>query len=166
MEMTEKLQPWYRQFWPWFLMAFPATAVVAGFITLRLAVNSDDGLVEDDYYKQGMAINRTLTRESAAAAAHLAGRLHLANGEASLRLTGALATWPQQLRLRILHPTRAGMDEVVDLIHQGNGIYAGRCRVPAIGKWDLILEDHQKTWRLMGTWHAEHADADLAAMAQ
>lgn len=40
--------PWYRQFWPWFIIALPASAVVAGFITLWLAVSNPDHLVVDD----------------------------------------------------------------------------------------------------------------------
>ena len=54
--------PWYKQFWPWFLITFPAIAVIAGIITIILAVKSDDGLVKDDYYKAGLAINQTLER--------------------------------------------------------------------------------------------------------
>jgi hypothetical protein len=47
-------------------MLMPATAVVAGFITLWLAITSFDGLVADDYYKQGLAINQTLAKIVAA----------------------------------------------------------------------------------------------------
>ena len=43
--------PWYRQFWPWFIIALPACAVIASFITLWLAVSRPDYLVvdEDEY---------------------------------------------------------------------------------------------------------------------
>lgn len=45
--------PWYRQFWPWFIIALPASAVVAGFITLWLAITNPDGLVvSDDQYQR------------------------------------------------------------------------------------------------------------------
>jgi len=37
--------PWYRQFWPWFIIALPASAVVASFITLWLAISNPDHLV-------------------------------------------------------------------------------------------------------------------------
>jgi hypothetical protein len=40
--------PWYRQFWPWFIIALPASAVIAGFITLWLAMSRPDHLVVDD----------------------------------------------------------------------------------------------------------------------
>ena len=55
--------PWYKERWPWLLMAGPAIVVVAGFITAWLAVVSDDGLVADDYYKQGLAVNQRLQRD-------------------------------------------------------------------------------------------------------
>ena len=45
--------PWYRQFWPWFIIALPASAVVASFITLWLAISNPDQLViEDDDYQR------------------------------------------------------------------------------------------------------------------
>ena len=45
--------PWYRQFWPWFIIALPASVVVASFITLWLAISNPDHLViEDGEYQQ------------------------------------------------------------------------------------------------------------------
>lgn len=43
--------PWYKQFWPWFIIALPASVVVASFITLWLAISNPDPLVvnDDDY---------------------------------------------------------------------------------------------------------------------
>ena len=45
--------PWYRQFWPWFIIALPASAVIASFISLWLAISNPDQLiVTDDEYQQ------------------------------------------------------------------------------------------------------------------
>ena len=57
----------YREPFVWLLIAFPATAVVVGFTLLGLAIYSDDGMVEDDYYRKGKEINRVLARDQAAA---------------------------------------------------------------------------------------------------
>ena len=46
--------PWYKERWTWLLMLMPATAIVAGGITLWLAITTFDGLVTDDYYKQAI----------------------------------------------------------------------------------------------------------------
>ena len=58
--------PWYREPWPWILISGPAIVVVAGFYTLYLAVVGADPLVVDNYYKEGLAINRVLERDQAA----------------------------------------------------------------------------------------------------
>ena len=60
------MKPWYREPWPWLLMAGPAAVLVAGAATTWIAFASADGLVADDYYKQGLAINKRLGREHAA----------------------------------------------------------------------------------------------------
>ena len=52
--------PWYRHRWTWGLMAGPAIVLVAGAVTMVLAIRSDDGLVARDYYKRGLMINRVL----------------------------------------------------------------------------------------------------------
>ncbi len=44
-------------------MTGPAIVVLAGVITTYLAVVTSDGLVADDYYKRGLAINQTLARD-------------------------------------------------------------------------------------------------------
>ncbi len=45
--------PWYRQFWPWFIIALPASVVVASFFTLWLAISNPDPLVvADEQYQR------------------------------------------------------------------------------------------------------------------
>ena len=45
--------PWYRQFWPWFIIALPASAVIASLITFYLALSRPDHLVvEDEEYQR------------------------------------------------------------------------------------------------------------------
>lgn len=46
-----QLEPWYRQFWPWFIIALPTSAVIASFISLWLAVSNPVHLVvtQDEY---------------------------------------------------------------------------------------------------------------------
>ena len=59
--------PWHKEHYVWLIIFFPLLAVVGGIITFILAINSNDGLVVDDYYKQGLEINRTLERDQNAA---------------------------------------------------------------------------------------------------
>lgn len=78
---TMNPQPWYKQFWPWFIISLPLSAVIGGIATLVLALQSPNSMVVDDYYKAGLAINETLARERAAAEQGLSALLrHDAEG--------------------------------------------------------------------------------------
>ena len=45
-EITDT-KPWYRQFWPWLLISIPLLTVIAGIITLMIALKHPDQLVVD-----------------------------------------------------------------------------------------------------------------------
>ena len=47
-KQTEDIEPWYKQFWPWFIIALPASAVIASFLTLWIAISNPDHLVVDE----------------------------------------------------------------------------------------------------------------------
>lgn len=143
------LTPWYRQPWPWLLMAPPLVAVVAGFVTLWIAISSDDGLVTDDYYKRGLAINRTLERVEFARTMELQAELAMQGSSVSVAMTAREGvSLPQRLRLILVHPTRGGLDQVVELERDGEGRYRGASREVAAGRWNILLEDAEKMWRL------------------
>lgn len=143
-------KPWYREPWPWLLAIMPITAVIAGGITLWFAITTNDGLVVDDYYKQGKAINQTLERDQLAKSLGLTAQLQAEGKFLRLQLNGRLQTPPGNLNLLILHPTRTGDDHSVTLSWDGAS-YSGQLpqlsgahyRVqltPEIGKWRLTGE--------------------------
>jgi hypothetical protein len=145
--------PWYRQFWPWFILAWPASAVVAGIATVIIAVNNPDGLVEDDYYKAGLAINRTLEREQRAQELGLQARARwqAAQQRLELHLRNPRSAAPSRLILKLIHPTRAGFDFRIPLLQQRGGHYLGLLPVtPIAGHWNLVLEPEDGSWRLSG----------------
>ncbi|RKZ36811.1 MAG: hypothetical protein DRQ37_03340, partial [Gammaproteobacteria bacterium] len=71
-------RPWYQEPWVWLIVAFPAAAIISSLVMAYLAFSTDDGLVVDDYYRKGLAINRILSRD------HAASRLQL---KAAVRLS-------------------------------------------------------------------------------
>jgi hypothetical protein len=158
-KLTEKLQPWYRHRWPWMLMLGPFVVVVAGVITAYLAVVSNDGLVDDDYYKQGLAVNQLTARDQKAAALGLQAEVMLGVDRAQIRILlhgKPEAVLPQVLKLRIAHPTRAGVDQNVRLRADGAGFYTGALSAPLTGRWHVALEDEKSEWRLTGDWLVEN----------
>jgi len=161
--------PWYRQRSPWLLMLGPAVVVVAGLVTAWLAIDTDDGLVVGDYYKEGKAINQVLRREQAAAELGLAAtlrfeaaghllRLHLRSERGSDQL-------PAAVDVRFSHPTRAGLDQQVRLQRSPDGDYVGASTPPAVGSWFVLVQDPQGIWRIGGRWAAQADSAPLELMA-
>jgi uncharacterized protein len=75
--MPAEPAPWWRYGHVWLVIAGPAAVVVAGFVTLWIAVRSPDPVVAADYYRQGIEINRTLERQKALMPA-MQGRNHAA----------------------------------------------------------------------------------------
>src|SRR5690606_40709111 len=53
----ENIPPWYKQFWPWFLISILVFAVVIGLGLLYVSMLNPDSMVRDNYYKEGRAIN-------------------------------------------------------------------------------------------------------------
>ena len=148
-------KPWYREPWPWIIMLAPAASVLAGMLMLWLAIDSSDGLVSDDYYRQGLAINQVLRRDEHAA--QLGYRAHASLSEDGTRvrvmLQGASgASLPTALNLRLLHPTRAGRDQTAVLYARVPGHYEASLIPPDTGRWRVSIEDQAGSWRLSGTW--------------
>jgi hypothetical protein len=143
--------PWYKERWTWLLMLMPATAIVAGFITLWLAITSFDGLVADDYYKQGLAINQTLARANAAQ--ERAGRAGEVLGrEISVGLAARSGVeLPSKLLVTLAHPTKGGLDQQLVLERSGD-LYRGAVRAAlSSAHWKVLIEDESRSWRLSGT---------------
>jgi uncharacterized protein len=154
--------PWYRQLWPWLLIAPPAVAVLAGVVTVVLAVRSDDGVVADDYYKRGLAVNAEIDRSRRAAELGLAAEVTAGNdGEIRITLQSALPLPAESVvKLRLVHPGRPLADRIALLarvqadVDQQTASYSGRFAGDAsagqvtLGSvaWRVVVETPH--WRL------------------
>jgi hypothetical protein len=154
LEHSLQHRPWYRVPWPWILMSGPFVVVVASLATLWIAVANDDPLVVDNYYKEGLAINRVLERDRAAAQGGYRAELMLST-DGSLVRTHLTGTAPERLRLSLVHPTRAELDRSVELHPLQAGWYEGEIELVAAPRWRVVLEDMQRAWRLTGEWRAQ-----------
>lgn len=147
-----KSAPWYREPFVWLLIALPLTAVIASFITLGLAISSDDGVVEDDYYRRGKEINLVLARDQAAAAHGLQGRVELdaAGNRLQIRLSAsAPGAIPDNVEVKFLHATRSGIDRTLILPRRSDGLFQAPLPELAQGHWNVQLA--AQDWRLVGS---------------
>ncbi|WP_069470091.1 FixH family protein [Candidatus Marithrix sp. Canyon 246] len=141
---------WYLEPYVWLVILFPTTAIIAGMFTLYLAIESDDGLVVDDYYKQGLEINRTLERDTAAVNYGLDANLQF-NADAKLIRLYLKANsdyqLPNTINLSFSHHTRSGFDQKVLLEKIDTGIYESV--LPKLIAGTFTVQLAADNWRLL-----------------
>ncbi len=155
----EDTVPWYRQFWPWFLIMLPASVVVAGLTTLVIANRHADDLVVDEYYKDGLAINRQLEKQQRARELGIGAELLVEGRSIMVQTSGPVRS--STLQLRLSHPMEADRDFELALDNFGSGVFRGTLPQSIAQRWHWILESPGATpWRLDGTLgNADFGDA-------
>jgi hypothetical protein len=144
--------PWWKQRWPWLLMAGPAIVIVAGTYTGYLAFTRQDALVVGDYYKQGKAINQDLRRDRVASSLGLS--LSIGYDATQGLLAGQLHgnSNAKQLFLRLSHATLPDKD--IQLVVQPDAFGRFQINLPMLerSRWVVLVEGEQRDWRLAGAW--------------
>jgi len=153
--MTENQPlPWYKQFWPWFLIMLPMTAVIGGIITIKIAIDNKVGLVKEDYYDEGLSINDQIARDQAAVQAGIKANLLFSDidQQITLFLQGNLPQTVNKLTLTLSAPIDPNKDRTI-LLSSSNG-QLFQSGIPAgealSGRYYLELEPENKAWRIKG----------------
>lgn len=154
----------------WLVAGIPLLTIVAGLVTLWIAFQRADSNVTEDYYKEGLAINRRIERDEQARAYRLAGHLTVSAERISagdgpsaadrmpagdgpglmldLTLAGESDAFEPQVTVRMTHPVRQSLDRMVVLHGLGAGRYQGRLESAGLAgtRWTLAVETAR--WRL------------------
>ena len=147
---TEHQRPWQKEPYVWMVIGFPAAAVIAGIITAILAINSEDGLVVDDYYKQGLEINRTLDRDRLAQNYQLEASIRYPAADNQMIVevqSKAGYVLPDELTINLLHATREGYDRVFTVQKTSGNQYIVPVTQLNPGRWHILIETNE--WRLV-----------------
>ena len=165
--MSEQtIQPWYKQFWPWFIIALLATAVVASLNMVFLAFSTTDSLVTEAPDGMDVVAERHLAAESLARDLGLDATLNidLESGAITAVLESTSdGDWPSALLLEFSHPTNAGRDIEVALAaampdDNGNPVWAGYFVAIPNGRHYVVLEPEETAeWRLNGEWTGQQS---------
>jgi uncharacterized protein len=71
---------WYRNPYCWLVLAGPIAVVIAGLITLWIAVSGADTLVDQNYYQKGLALSNGVAINPSSLQPARAARNHAATG--------------------------------------------------------------------------------------
>lgn len=160
--VREDTKPWYRQFWPWFIIALPASAVVGGLTTFWISLQTTDSLVVQSDDGMQIVAERRVVAEQLAAELNLAALLNidLESGAvlAAMRV-GDLDVLPAALQLEFSHPAFVDRDQRIALNRAppdevGNPVWSGHFVSIPNGRWYVSLTSNGD-WRLSGEWQGE-----------
>lgn len=174
-ESEQDIQPWYKQFWAWFILSPLIVVVIVSSITVTIAVKGADDRVIDNYYKEGRMINMRLDEDLLAKSMGITATLVFDDeiDELSLRLQQNTPVFPELLQLELSHPIQAELDYVVKLRRVASNQYAAELPPqPLRNRWYLRLlptaEDQKakgndgssdeidRRWRLRGEINFDH----------
>lgn len=160
--VREDSKPWYRQFWPWFIIALPASSVVAGLTTVWISMQTTDSLV----VRSGDGVkNATVRRISAE---RLASELDLAalvtidpdtGSVSAVMRSGDLDIVPATLEFELSHPAFAERDQSITLNKAmpdaaGNPVWVGHFVSVPEGRFYAVLKSGDE-WRLTAEWQGD-----------
>ena len=135
----------------WLVVSIPASAVLMGAIMLYLAVSTFDGLVTDDYYREGLHINRSMERDERAEAYGLSSLVAIDAGGGAVEILlegGDGFAAPEIVNLRLFHATRPGLDLHIRVRRRDDGRYVAGTAKLAPGRWYVQIDADD--WRLKG----------------
>lgn len=158
----EDTKPWYRQFWPWFIIALPASAVVAGLTTVWIAMQTTDSLVvsSDDGVRN--ATDRRISAERLASELDLAAFVEIdpvSGAVSAVMRSGDLRDVPATLDFELSHPAFANRDQRITLNKampdtDGNPVWVGHFVTVPNERFYAVLNSGDE-WRLSAEWQGE-----------
>ncbi|QUJ68811.1 FixH family protein [Photobacterium sp. GJ3] len=151
-------KPWYKQFWPWFIIAIPATSITYSMTALYLFSQNKVDLVAEDYYKKGKGINQDFSRLRVADALHLQANISVAESNIVLAFNkGDLKAYPT-LRVTFTHRTLPDQDFTLMVSPDMKGHYRFSTAEPIDGPWFVEVEPFKGDWKLHGRLNLPSSD--------
>jgi hypothetical protein len=146
-------RPWWTEWGLLLVIGLPAVTILACAITLTIAIRARDVVVSDDYYQQGLTINRSIQRDQVASQQGLSAALWIdaERGRLQVQLRRPPSAKPnpadpETLKLELVNSAHAGRDLSLTLQQDSRGLWFTSARILLNEPWDIVLESAD--WRL------------------
>jgi len=158
-----KKDKWYKEPWLLLVVGGPAVVVCASIFTGILAYTGSDKVVAEDYYKQGLMINKDIQRDARAREMKLAANLQLDMSNAKIRVAlSGQGNFPDSIQMSLANASESGnsVNEIIrrlPLQQIAPGIYEGDSKLVSQISNNSVKLFHVKLettdWRLTGDWY-------------
>ena len=148
--MSNVKTPWYKQFWPWFIICIPLSAVIMGVVMITLAIEGKDPLVREDWYKDGMAINQRLDKRHKARDANLKAFISFDNAQniLTIQVNNLDTAQEPSLHLELVHPTLSNRDIKTELYKTPDNNYFAKLNTTPQGHYYALISSDQGEWEI------------------
>ncbi len=142
-------RPWYKEGWMWLVVGIPLAAIILGLTMVYLAVTNPHAMVTDNYYKEGLAINRELGFERNAREMELEAEMHINGQIVSVRFKDQMHLPHKLLDLRLIHPTLERFDQSTVLTSKDQITFVGKLVMPLeSARYYIHMESQEFEWRM------------------
>jgi len=140
--------PWYKHFWPWYIVFMKLAVLTAIIITAVIVKKNPTSMVIDDYYNEGRAINWQLDRIERAVELDIQLRLNVVDQMFTLEFASGEPEQRTALRVMFYHPTLDDRDFDLLVPHASDGIYRTEFPENITGHWRIDIEPFDREWRV------------------
>jgi hypothetical protein len=144
------------------MWALPGSAVVAGLMTLGIALHGADRPLPEAYHWEGERLDADFARQRAAAALGVRVIFEAAHGRCVAHLSASAGN-PPALDVLLTHGSDAGFDRALKLPRIAPGEYAGDCAAVPPGKWRVSIDDPAGAWSVRASIDGSPARIELQA---
>ena len=143
------VKPWYKQFWPWFLISVPVLVMIVCAIIIYLAVTQGNfSMVVDDYYKRGKTINAVIEHVEKAQELNIRFEFTAVNGKLALRYQSGAPEQLSALNVKFVHATNADKDFTRRVTVAADGVYRADIPEAIDGRWTVTVEPFDRQWKV------------------
>lgn len=123
---NEPVTRFYQEPVVWLMMTILTVTFCMGVVILTAAIRSGDGVVVDNFYKDGRSHYMRLEEDQAALDMGLNAIARLEQDQLLLQLAGELDDYPEQLMFKFISRTNHRFDYFMVLERQEGNIYSGK----------------------------------------
>lgn len=143
-------QPWYKQFWPWFLITLTVGVSLLTIVRVLILTNQSVHLVTEDYYKKGKGINVDISRVSTAKELGLSAAVSSEGNTIVVQFEkGQLDHYPA-ITAMFAHRTLPDRDFTQLITSDARGRYRLTLENELQGPWFIELTPHDEKWLIQG----------------
>ncbi len=143
-------KPWYKQFWPWFLLFLSVGVSMLTLVRVAILTNHSVHLVTEDYYKKGKGINVDISRVNVTKELGLNASVHSDGNTVIIQFDkGELEHYPA-ITAMFAHRTLPDHDFTKLVTANALGQYRIALDNELQGPWFLELTPHDEQWLIQG----------------